>query len=298
MSRIISKFLAVLLFVTTYGIDALSIDPEGIRPFVLAGTGYIGGLSAGDAVLDFSVRERGYFMHFNAESTGLMRLLFDWRFELEAQGLFDAASETGLQPTTYRSHRHSRGRDVARHVRFHAGIAETVLPVGGQPPAFPVAAEERTNVLDPASAFLAAGLALARTGRCDQVLRVFDGKRRRDVTLTDRGDELLPQSHAFSEQGFARRCSFLSQRVAGYSERQLRKPPIAGDIWFKRYSDSLMLPVRLQAPFRLGTAVFHFRLPANTVRGSDPAMARHPYGPLTPRTSGIPVQLRHVSRSS
>ena len=288
MSRLIASFLGVLLFGTTYGGDALSVDPADIRPFVLEGSGYIGGLSAGDAVLDFSVGGQGYFMRFNAESTGLIRLLFDWRFELEAQGLFDAASETGLQPTHYRSHRYSRGRDVARHVRFQAGIAETVLPVGAEPHAFPVAAGERTNVLDPASAFLAAGLALARTGRCDQVLRVFDGKRRRNVTLTDRGDELLPHSHAFSGQGLARRCSFLSQRVAGYSEGQLRKPPIAGDVWFKRFSDSLMLPVRLQAPFRLGTAVFHFRLPVNTVRGSNPAISRRSYGPLLPGTPRYP----------
>lgn len=262
MFRFVSQPLALLLFVTAYGSDAFSIHPAGIQPFALTGSAYVGGFHAGNAALEFAVRERGYVVRFNAESQGLIKLLFNWGFELEAQGTFVAGTTPGIQPTRYQSRRYSRGSHVARHVRFHAGVAETILPAGTDPYPFPVPAEERTDVLDPASALLAAGVVLARTGRCDQTLRVFDGKTRSNMVLTDRGEELLSFSDTVDQRSIARRCSFRSHRVAGYSESQVRKPPVEGDMWFLPHSDSLMLPVRLETPTRLGTAVFHFQPPS------------------------------------
>ena len=262
MSRFVSQSLALLLFITACGSEAFSVRPAGIQPFILSGSAYVGGFHAGNAALEFAVMERGYVMRFNAESQGLIKLLFNWGFELEAQGTFVAGSTPGIRPTTYQSRRYSRGSHVARHVRFHAGVAEAILPAGADPYPFPVPAEERTDVLDPASALLAAGVVLARTGRCDQTLRVFDGKTRSNMVLTDRGEELLSFSDVVGGRSIARRCSFRSHRVAGYSERQVQKPPVEGDMWFLPHSDSLMLPVRLETPTRLGTAIFHFQPPA------------------------------------
>ena len=244
---------------------SLAVPPSApaVPSFALTGSAHVGGFHAGDAVLHFNVRDDHYSVRFNAESQGLIRLLFQWGFELEVEGTLAVEHASGLQPAVYQSRRYHRDGHVERHVRFRAGIAETILPEGADPYPFPIPFEERRHVLDPASALLSAGLVLARTGRCEQTIRVFDGKTRSNLLLTDRRDN-LPADPQGANPGpaEAKRCAFQSHRVAGFSERRLRKPPMKGEIWFRAYGDSLMVPVRLQTPTLMGMAVFRFELPA------------------------------------
>ena len=263
MPRFALPTLAFLLYFTAPYSQAVPPSSPAVPSFALTGSAYVGGFHAGEAVLHFNVRDDSYSVRFNAESQGLIRLLFQWGFELEVQGTLAAGNVSGLQPAVYQSRRYHRDGQVERHVQFRAGIAETILPEGADPYPIPVPSEERRHVLDPASALLSAGLVLARTGRCDQTIRVFDGKTRSNLVLTDRSDDQVvdPQG-ADSGPAGAKRCAFQSHRVAGFSERHLRKPPVEGEIWFRAYGDALMVPVRLHTPTLIGMAIFHFELPA------------------------------------
>lgn len=263
MPRFALPTLAFLLYFTAPYSHAVPPSSPAVPSFALTGSAYVGGFHAGEAVLHFNVRDDSYSVRFNAESQGLIRLLFQWGFELEVQGTLAAGNVSGLQPAVYQSRRYHRDGQVERHVQFRAGIAETILPEGADPYPIPVPSEERRHVLDPASALLSAGLVLARTGRCDQTIRVFDGKTRSNLVLTDRSDDQVvdPQGADPGPAG-AKRCAFQSHRVAGFSERHLRKPPVEGEIWFRAYGDALMVPVRLHTPTLIGMAIFHFELPA------------------------------------
>jgi hypothetical protein len=261
--RFVLPTLAFLLYFTAPYSHAVPPSGPTDSSFALTGSAYVGGFHAGDAVLHFNVRDDSYSVRFNAESQGLIRLLFQWGFELEVQGTLASGQVSGLQPAVYQSRRYHRDGHVERHVRFRAGVAETILPEGADPYPIPVPSEERRHVLDPASAVISAGLVLARTGRCDQTIRVFDGKTRSNLVLTDSGDELAADLQAADPgSGDTKRCAFQSHRVAGFSERHLRKPPVEGEIWFRAYGDDLMVPVRLQTPTLIGMAIFHFELPA------------------------------------
>ena len=262
MPRFVLPALAFLLHFAAPGAYAAPPIAPAVPSFALTGSAYVGGIHAGDAVLRFDIQDDSYTMRFNAESQGLIRLLFQWGFELEVQGTLTTGQVAGLQPAMYQSRRYHRDGHVERHVRFQAGVAETILPEGADPYPFPVPSEERRHVLDPASALLSAGLVLAQTGRCDQTIRVFDGKTRSNLILTDRGNR-VPQGRpqADSDPAEARRCAFRSLRVAGFSERHLRKPAVEGEIWFRAYGDGLMVPVRLQTPTLIGMAIFRFELP-------------------------------------
>ena len=262
MPRFAPPIPALLLCLSAPAAHAVPPSEPAVPSFALTGTAYVGGLHAGEAVLHLDVRDDSYSVRFNAESHGLVRLLFQWAFELEVEGTLAAGPGSGLQPAVYQSRRHNRDGAVERHVRFRAGIAETILPEGADPYPVPVPSEERRHVLDPASALLSAGLVLARTGRCDQTIRVFDGKTRNDLILADPGDEPAASPEGAGPAD-AKRCAFRSQRVAGFSERRLRKPPVEGDIWFRAYGEHLMVPVRLQTRTRIGIAIFHFELPAS-----------------------------------
>lgn len=263
MPRIALSAVAILLFATAPNSHAVPPYLPYIQPFALTGSAYVGGFRAGEAIMEFDINDDGYSVRFNAESQGLIRLLFQWAFELEVQGTLEAELAAGLRPTVYQSRRYHRDGHVERHVRFRAGYAETVLPEGAEPYPHPVPPEERRQVLDPASALLSAGLVLARTGRCEQTIRVFDGKTRSDLVLTDRGDDPVAGSPDPEHlPGHDKQCTFRSYRVAGYSDRHMRKPPVEGEIWFRTHVDGLMVPVRLQTPTLIGMAIFHFELPA------------------------------------
>ena len=263
MPRFALPVIAFILYFTAPYSHAVPPSAPAVPSFALTGSAYVGGFHAGDAVLHFNVRDDSYSVRFNAESQGLIRLLFQWTFELEVEGTLAAGHVSGLQPAVYQSRRYHRDGHVERHVRFRAGMAETILPEGAEPYPIPVPSEERRHVLDPASALLSAGLALARTGRCDQTIRVFDGKTRSNLVLTDPGNDLTADPQQVDPgPADAKRCTFQSLRVAGYSKRHLRKPPLEGEIWFRAYGDALMVPVRLQTLTRIGMAIFRFELPA------------------------------------
>ena len=264
MLRIALSAVAILLFATAPNSHAVPPSLPHIQSFSLIGSAFVGGFRAGEAVMEFDINDDSYSVRFNAESQGLIRLLFQWAFELEVQGTLAAEHAAGLRPAVYQSRRYHRDGHVERHVRFQAGFAETILPEGADPYPHPVPPEERRQVLDPASALLSAGLVLARTGRCEQTIRVFDGKTRSNLVLTDRGDSPAAGSpDSGHRSGHAKQCAFRSHRVAGYSDRHMRKPPVEGEIWFRTHVDGLMVPVRLQTPTLIGMAIFHFELPAS-----------------------------------
>ncbi len=236
---------------------AASPPAPPIPSVALAGTAHVGGFHAGSAELQLEVRDGRYSVRFNAESEGWIRLFFRWGFELQARGTLETVEVSELRPIEYLSKRYHRDGHVERHVRFRAGIAETVLPPGVDPYPHPVPSEERVRVLDPASALLAAGLTLARTGRCEQTIRVFDGKTRSDMVLTD-----SDTGRAGAPGIGTKQCTFDMRRIAGFSERRLHKPPVRGEIWFRPYREGLMVPTRLETRTRVGMAIFRFELPA------------------------------------
>ncbi len=241
---------------------------DGVRthdkqhPIVMSGPTFVGGLHIGDTALTYRIGDGHYSVRLNAESRGFVRLLFDWAFELEASGTLQTESSPGVHPVDYQSRRRKRDDFVVRRVPFQAGTALVVPPEGIDPNPHPIPPDELKDVLDPASALLSAGLALAHTGTCDQVLRIFDGNTRNDVVLADYREPDPPSGNPDAGIPPEKRCVFESFRIAGFSELRQGKPTAKGEIWFRPYGETLLVPARLQVPTPVGTAVFHFHPPA------------------------------------
>lgn len=239
---------------------ALSAPPaagEEPRAWAIEGSGYVGGFHVGDATGTVELRDGRYFLRFDAVGAGLVKLFLRWSYELEVEGAAMPTGPLGLAPAAYRTQRNRRGRSHVRDILFRDGIAE-VQDSGGDPPP-PLPEDARRGVLDPASAVLAVGVALARRGSCGLVVPVFDGRRRTDLHVADQGPDVLKPSRQ-SPGGAARRCSFVFHRVAGYDARELQEPRFGGEIWFEKTDDpDLRLPVKFVAPIGAGAFVLHIR---------------------------------------
>jgi hypothetical protein len=120
------------------------------------------------------------------------------------------------------------------------------------------------EIFDPLSASLMATRNLAESGRCEQTLPVFDGKRRFDLIFQDAGQGNLPKSRLSAYAGPATMCIMTMKRISGFSkerryagrwEEEKQEPPT---LWVARVREDLPpVPVRFTGAIALGSMVVH-----------------------------------------
>lgn len=190
--------------------------------------------------------EAGYVASSEMRTVGLAGVLFPWTAGATTTG---ARSAGGLRPISHRARGEYRG--AQRTVEIDYGADGPVRAEIAPPPeadhrdAVPVA--DRRATIDPLTATLAA----VEAG-CRGTLRIFDGRRRYDLALSDQGETDLPESTpAYS--GRARHCRARVVPGAGFWRvaAQHDERPSQIDLWIASPSPDLgPVPVymRLSSP--------------------------------------------------
>ncbi len=91
---------------------------------------------------------------------------------------------------------------------------------------------------------------------------MFDGRRLYRLKIVDEGAADLERSRYAPYAGQSRRCAFEFERVAGFKDEKKEKArePLTGLAYFRRPADGApMMPVRVTADSKYGTAVLHLR---------------------------------------
>jgi hypothetical protein len=99
---------------------------------------------------------------------------------------------------------------------------------------------------------------------CPGVVPVFDGRRRYDLQFTYEGEDKLATSNEAAYGGPAIICRMETRRIAGFSRQwerdEDRDRPPPPKLWLARLGpEGIVLPVRLVAKTRWGTAVAHLQ---------------------------------------
>lgn len=175
-------------------------------------------------------REGGYRMTVFAHTDGLIAKFVDASYEAETAGRADGAR---ARPVSYRGTSHDgdeTGTSVA--VTFNGdGATAVVFDPADDAPDEPMPADALAATVDPVSAMLTLMRTLADTGQCQAELRVFDGKRRYNLSSRDAGERMLKASRHAPYGGPARECTVRVERIAGFREGRLAK----------RYPDKLSI---------------------------------------------------------
>jgi hypothetical protein len=179
-------------------------------------------------------------------------LFVDWQGEATSEGLRDG----------WRVARHeSTGRvgDRVRRTTVEWPAAEAPPRFTADPPPdsaeiVPLPEGATLGTVDPYSASLRLLATLERTGRCEGTERVFDGRRRYDVTVAQIAAETLTAEVPGAYAGPALRCR-LSQTWIGGHGRDWRPSGAGRDVWVARLGDGTWVPVRLDLPTRFGAVV-------------------------------------------
>jgi hypothetical protein len=215
---------------------------------------YVVGLPVADAVLSVDLTAPAYRVTMDFHTTGLADLVVRDHLEETISGRFEGDRPVPLE---YRFNSHFHGQDRAVGMTWHDGtpaVTAITPPNGSEREDVPRASRART--IDPLSAFTSLLHKAARTGRCDDTARTFDGRVLQQFEMKTAGEEELPPSGRSSFSGRALRCEFTSQTFAGFRFLAGRDDDLRthrGTIWL-----SQVLPGTPRLPVRAAVETWWF----------------------------------------
>jgi hypothetical protein len=204
LATAMSAAVPVLVLVA---IPAAAAEPE---PLVLHYEAFAAGLPI--VALDFRLDESGsaYAVDGQIRTVGLLRLFY--RVELRAQSQGAMAGEA-MQPHVHEQVLTTQGKDRVARLDYPGDGTVTVHLVPAEDSGRPQPTPQQTvDTLDPLSTILAIGHALAGAERCAGRFRVFDGRRRYDIVLSEDDARGGPP-----KDGTALRCRAQAVKIAGFS---------------------------------------------------------------------------------
>jgi hypothetical protein len=226
---------------------------------------YLGGLHIFTFEVSMTLQPDRYRVTAEGGTRGMIGFLYAWNMKLAAEGLDDnghiEARHYAVE-TDWQSNARTVDLHFAEGGRYELQQNPPPEPdpdiEGGLPDTLP------DGTVDPLSLAVAASRALAESGRCDQTLPVFDGRRRFDLIVRHVDETILEPNEYSIYQGAAMRCSFSMKRISGFrksgkSSRQwdadASTPPT---IWLAPIRQGLPpVPVRYEGQIALGTIVVH-----------------------------------------
>jgi hypothetical protein len=174
--------------------------------------------------LDFNLDESNgaYTVAGVVRSQGLLGLVSDFTLRTESRGAI--AADT-LRPRVHDSASRARRKERRAHLDFrHDGSVVAALSPPEDPGHLLPTAAEVAGTVDPLTAILAIGHAVAETGSCRVKVPVYDGRRRYDLVLVDDGAAPAPAA--------LRRCALDMVKIAGFTSDRDRPPRIEhGKVW-------------------------------------------------------------------
>lgn len=180
-------------------------------------------------------------------TSGIVGLFSPWQHRAASSGRL-AEDRSGILGVRHRGDGVYRGSP--RHIQLLFDPSSTVVEAAEPDPEEEsdgrrVPPEARSGTVDPLTAFFLLAKRLGAGDGCEGVLRIYDGRQRYDLELSEGPEELS--------------CRFLYRQIAGFSKR---KPPVVesdrrlGVIRYTRLAESLPpVPQRLEVPSRYGSVV-------------------------------------------
>jgi hypothetical protein len=238
---------------------------------------YAGGLHIFSFDVNLSLRPQGYRIAAAGSTRGITGVFYKWDVSLTAEG-------HSFQPARYVTVNGGRQAAKTMQLDFIKGGSFTVTrnppePVDESDEEGKLPSSLPANIADPLSAGLIASRTLAETGSCEQIIPVFDGKRRYNLLLHYAGVGTVPKSRLSVYHGPAIRCGFTMERISGFKKQRRYasqwdedkdEPPI---LWVAKIRENMPpIPVRFTGAVSLGSIVIHLARvePGPELAGTEP----------------------------
>ena len=200
-------------------------------------------------------RQSSYRMFVDAATDGFIGALVDARYRAESEGVTQNAM---ANPRRFQGISGQDDDDNGKTVTltYRDGEAPDVNYVPShEAPSDPLPADMTTATVDPPSAMMTLMETLGSTGRCDAAVKVYDGKRRYNLTSGHAGDVELRATGYAPYSGPAVECHIGIERIAGFRKGRFEK----------RYPEQITIYL---APVLEGAPPVPVRMHANNMFGS------------------------------
>lgn len=206
---------------------------------------YFGGLNVIKVGIELGLGPDAYDVEARTETVGLTGYLAPWRSTAKTQGEIDGGR---VEPLRHRVDAEFRGKSRTIAIDFVDGEVTSLFldPPARKDPRDEIPPERRRGAMDPASALLTLVRVMGEGKGCAGRFPVFDGRRRYDVVVVERGRETLAPNNYSAFQGEATRCDFHVEPLvvdAPDHKRRFR----SGRAWFAEiFPGRPVVPVRLE----------------------------------------------------
>jgi hypothetical protein len=226
---------------------------------------YSGGFHLLTVGLDLALADDRYDVTTRLQTAGFLSWFISWSQVSASEGTI---GKDAMAPQRHRSEALVRGRQRSVEIDYENGVISAVrvnpLPADDEArDEVPVALQR--EAVDPMSAILGAVRQLSAGGSCDGRLAVFDGRRRYDLVLTDRGRREMPETRYSIFAGEAVQCDFAYEPIAGHMRRRAdpenanKRAVQSGRVYAAVATGTLVMPVRVEIDGDWGITVAHLR---------------------------------------
>lgn len=218
---------------------------------------YLGGFRVMSVASEGHYTASGYAIEAAARTRGVVGWFGNWVGNGTSSGALTAAI---LRPRMHRDESTWRGdkRFVEMVYAADGSVAVRAEPPPERDNRDPVPAAETRDTMDALSAAVALIRAVNAVGGCAGETRIFDGRRRFDLSLGGGEQVVLAKSDQLGYGGPALKCTGTIRRIGGFwkgTDYRLDddKP---SHVWMARLSPSgPLVPVRMEIETGLGTLV-------------------------------------------
>ena len=231
---------------------ALAYPAMAQEPLRLSYKTYAVGLHIAEAEAALNLGPWTYQFALSFRTTGIVGVVVAGQNASAVHGTWNGDRAA---PRQYTSSGIWRGEPRATQIDYDQGIPviQQLLPPL-EPERDVVPDTLRAGTTDSLTALVALIRTVARSGRCENSIRTFDGRRTAEIVSHTAGLETLEVTGRSSFAGPALRCDFSSRVLAGLRTDEAAKPdyrPLRGSAWLAAVaSDRPPIPVRLTVETR------------------------------------------------
>ncbi|MBB5752453.1 DUF3108 domain-containing protein [Prosthecomicrobium pneumaticum] len=203
-----------------------------------------------------------YDITVSGSTSGVSRLVSDGSGALQSSGRFNGDKPL---PTTYVLETNESGRRTSVNMIMKAGTITRLSaepPLADRPDRVPVTARDKTNILDPLSAFLVSYRKGRETRACNRSIPVFDGWQRFDIKLFYKATRDVRSASEDGYSGPVIVCGARYVPVAGHRPSreavEYMARNTAMEVWYAPVEElGVMFPYRFQIGTKLGELAMH-----------------------------------------
>ena len=205
-------------------------EPVDATRYKVTYKGEIAGFDVGRIFVDVNASPNAYEVGYKMEQKGIARWFSDAEATTKARGTFQDGK---IAAHYYLNHDYERDDDQ-QYVEIFRRANEARMHLWTKPQYKfyqPVSEAMAKGAVDPMAAFVALAFTPMPAGEspCTRTVKVFDGRRRFDLQMTDEGTEKIRKGGKGRFSGVAHKCRLEQAKVAGYREKDAGD--IEGDLW-------------------------------------------------------------------